>query len=90
MTPERVALKVAARQFAEREIIPHLAVWEENGALPRSLSEATAAAGVLAVGYPEQVGGDGGDLLDVLALQEGFMEAGSSGDCRMNRVRKRG
>lgn len=79
MTDEQRALRDSARRFTENEILPHLDGWEETGELPRSLHRATAAAGLLAVGYPEAVGGDGGDLLDACALQEGFMEAGASG-----------
>lgn len=79
MTDEQFALRDSARRFTENEILPHLDGWEETGELPRSLHRATAAAGLLAVGYPEAVGGDGGDLLDACALQEGFMEAGASG-----------
>ncbi len=79
MTDEQLALRDSARRFTENEILPHLDGWEETGELPRSLHRATAAAGLLAVGYPEAVGGDGGDLLDACALQEGFMEAGASG-----------
>lgn len=79
MTDEQLALRDSARRFTEKEILPHLDEWEETGELPRSLHRATAAAGLLAVGYPEAVGGDGGDLLDACALQEGFMEPGASG-----------
>ena len=79
MTDEQLALRDSARRFTENEILPHLDEREETGELPRSLHRATAAAGLLAVGYPEAVGGDGGDLLDACALQEGFMEAGASG-----------
>lgn len=79
MTDEQLALRDSARRFTEKEILPHLDGWEEAGELPRSLHRATAAAGLLAVGYPEAVGGDGGDLLDACALQEGFMEPGASG-----------
>lgn len=79
LNEERLALRESARKFTEREIIPHLEEWEESGMLPRSLHEATARAGLLGVGYPEEVGGEGGDLLDGVALQEGFMAAGASG-----------
>lgn len=79
LTAEQLALSDSARHFTENEILPHLDAWEEAGELPRSLHHATAAAGLLAVGYPEPVGGDGGDLLDACALQEGFMAAGASG-----------
>ncbi|GAA1513815.1 acyl-CoA dehydrogenase family protein [Nocardioides humi] len=76
---ERQALKESATEFARREIMPGLQEWEDAGELPRSLTEAAAKAGLLSVGYPEEVGGEGGDLLDACALQEGLMEAGASG-----------
>jgi acyl-CoA dehydrogenase len=79
LTEERKALKESAKAFAEREIMPSLQDWEDAGELPRSLTEACAKAGLLAVGYPESAGGEGGDLLDGCALQEGLMEAGASG-----------
>ena len=59
--------------------MPHLQAWEDAGELPRELHRAAAKQGLLGVGYPESVGGEGGDLLDGCALQEGFMEAGASG-----------
>ena len=79
MTAEREALKQSARTFTEREVLPHLEEWEDAGSIPRELHRAAAKQGLLAVGYPEEVGGDGGDLFDVCAVQEGFLEAGASG-----------
>jgi len=76
---EREALKQSGMEFTRREILPHLQEWEDAGELPRELQLAAAKQGVLGVGYPEAVGGEGGDLLDGCALQEGFMEAGASG-----------
>ena len=76
---EREALKESALGFARREIMPSLQEWEDAGELPRELHLATAKAGLLGVGYPESAGGEGGDLLDGCALQEGLMEAGASG-----------
>lgn len=76
---ERLALRDAGAEFTRREIVPHLQQWEDDGLLPRELHKAAAAQGLLAVGYPEEVGGEGGGLLDVCALQEGFMSKGASG-----------
>ncbi|GAA3671996.1 acyl-CoA dehydrogenase family protein [Nocardioides ginsengisoli] len=76
---ERQALKESATEFARREIMPGLQEWEDAGELPRSLTQAAAKAGLLSIGYPEAVGGEGGDLLDACALQEGLMAAGASG-----------
>lgn len=78
-TEEQLALKNSAIEFTRREVTPYLDQWERDGELPRELQKKLAAAGLLAVGVPEEVGGDGGSLLDICALQEGFMEAGWSG-----------
>lgn len=78
-TPEQRALKQSAIEFSRREVIPHLDQWERDGELPRELQKKLAHAGLLAVGVAEEVGGDGGTLLDICALQEGLMEAGWSG-----------
>jgi len=78
-SPEREALKATGAEFTRREIMPHLQEWEDAGELPRELHLAAAKQGLLGVGYPESAGGEGGDLLDACALQEGFMEAGASG-----------
>ncbi len=78
-TAEQLALKESAAGFASREIMPQLQEWEDVGMLPRDLHLRTAKAGFLGIGYAEEVGGQGGDLMDVCAAQEGFMAAGASG-----------
>lgn len=77
-TPERQALRTAVEQFTRREIVPHLPQWEDDGQLPRELHAATAKAGFLAVGYPEEVGGAGGDSLDACVVTETMLAAGGS------------
>jgi alkylation response protein AidB-like acyl-CoA dehydrogenase len=76
---EQEALRETCRRFTEREIVPHLAEWEEAQALPRELHVAAAKHGLLGVSFPEEVGGQGGGLLDSVALTESMMEAGASG-----------
>ena len=78
-TPERRALRAMTRQFVEREVLPSLEDWERAGELPRSLHERAATAGLLGVGFPEQVGGQGGDLLDTVVVTEEVLQAGGSG-----------
>lgn len=77
-SPEQEALRDSARTFTEREITPHLPDWERAKEIPRSLHQAAAKQGLLAVGIAEDVGGDGGDYLDIVALQEAMFEAGMS------------
>jgi acyl-CoA dehydrogenase len=76
---EQLALKQSAMEFTRREVTPHLDDWERAGEIPREFQKKLAAAGLIGVGVPEEVGGDGGSLLDAVAMQEGFMEAGWSG-----------
>ncbi|MFC5176411.1 acyl-CoA dehydrogenase family protein [Nocardioides taihuensis] len=78
MTSDREALKDAAREFVRREVVPHLQEWEDAGEVPRDLHRAAAKQGLLGVSFPEAVGGEGGDLLDSVAVQEAFFEAGAS------------
>jgi acyl-CoA dehydrogenase len=77
-TPERLALRQAVREFTSREIVPHLAQWEDDGEVPRSLHKAAAAAGLLGVSAPESVGGGGGDLIDNTIVTEEMLYAGAS------------
>ena len=77
-TAEQEALRESTRRFVEREVIPHLDDWEDAGEIPRSLHLAAAKAGLLGLSFPEEVGGQGGDVLDTVASQEAFFEAGGS------------
>ncbi|OBJ68024.1 acyl-CoA dehydrogenase family protein [Mycobacterium sp. 1274756.6] len=77
-TDERKALRTAARGFAEREIAPDLDAWERNGLIPAELAKKAATAGLLGVGYPEEVGGEGGSVIDAMVLAEGLMAGGAS------------
>ncbi|WP_182525279.1 acyl-CoA dehydrogenase family protein [Nocardioides dongkuii] len=77
-TPERLALREAVTRFTEREIVPHLPRWEDEGQLPRELSLAAAEAGILGVGFAEEVGGQGGDAIDTAIVTEAIIAAGGS------------
>lgn len=77
-TPERLALRRMAREFVAREIAPHMAEWETAGELPRELHRKAAAAGLLGVAFPEEVGGGGGDAIDSAIVTEELLNAGGS------------
>jgi acyl-CoA dehydrogenase len=78
-TDERRALRALAADFTRREIVPHLAGWEADGELPRSLHRRAADAGLLGLGIDEPLGGSGGDLVDVVVMTEAILEHGGSG-----------
>jgi len=77
-TAELTALRQAAAEFTRREVVPHLQEWEDAGSVPRALHRTAAAQGLLGISFPEAVGGEGGDLLGSIAVQEGCFEAGAS------------
>ena len=58
--------------------MPHLAAWERAGEVPRALHRSAAAAGLLGAGVPEEVGGSGGDLVDLTVATEALIEHGAS------------
>jgi len=77
-TAEVEALRETAREFVRREVAPYLQDWEDAGEIPRDLHAKAGAQGLLGVAFPEDVGGEGGDLADSVAMQEAFLEAGAS------------
>ncbi len=81
-TDEHRALREQARRFAAAEIAPNAHTWEEANEFPRELYRLAGKAGFLGVGYPEEVGGDGGDLSHALCAAEEIVLAGKSvGTC---------
>ena len=66
-------------RFTEEHITPYVMEWEEAGSFPRELYKTAADAGVLGVGFPEELGGGGGDLLHGLVRTEALLTCGSSG-----------
>jgi len=78
-TPERDQLRKTVRAFVEREVLPNVDEWERVGDLPRSLHLRTREAGLLGAGFPESVGGGGGDGADALTICEEMHGAGAPG-----------
>jgi acyl-CoA dehydrogenase len=77
-TEEHAALRAQARRFATEHIAPHAAKWDEDEEFPIELYRTIADAGLVGVGYPEAVGGGGGDLTHVLAVSDELVVAGTS------------
>lgn len=81
-TEEHELLRASAREFVAREVAPNIEEWEKAGDLPRSLHEQAGGAGFLGLGYPEAVGGSGGDLFHMMVfVEEIILGGGSSGLC---------
>ncbi|MBS9534636.1 acyl-CoA dehydrogenase family protein [Mycobacterium sp. M1] len=78
-TPEREDLRKTVRAFVEREIAPNIDEWERTGDLPRELHRKAADAGLLGAGFPEAVGGGGGDPADAVVICEEMHQSGAPG-----------
>jgi acyl-CoA dehydrogenase len=76
--PRGSELAKLGAEFVRREVAGRLEAWEEAGEVPRELHRAAAAQGLLGIGFPTEVGGEGGDVLDTVDLQEGMLAAGAS------------
>ena len=65
-------------KFARRNVAPDLQAWEDAQEIPRELHKAAAKQGLLGIGFPEDVGGEGGGLAESVAVTEGMMSEGAS------------
>ena len=77
-TEEHAAIRASMRRFAQTHIAPYGAEWEENEEFPVELYKTACDAKVVGIGYPESVGGQGGDLSHVLAGSDEMVIAGRS------------
>jgi acyl-CoA dehydrogenase len=79
---EHEMLRASVREFVAREIAPHVEAWERAGEVPRAVHQKAGAAGILGVGFPEELGGAGGDLFHTMVVVEEIIQGGgSSGVC---------
>lgn len=76
---EHRIFRTQIRRFVQDRLAPHVDKWEQAKEFPRTLYTAFADAGYLGVGFPEQYGGAGGDLLHVLIMTEELTRSGSPG-----------
>ena len=77
-TEEHASIRETARKFAQAHIAPQSAAWEEDEEFPAALYETCAKAGITGIGYPEAMGGQGGDLSHVIVACEELILAGRS------------
>jgi acyl-CoA dehydrogenase len=77
--PERQAVRETVRAFMAREVLPFLDRWEDDREIPRGLHQRAAEAGLLGIGFPEEVGGSGGDSIDRVVVTEEMLLSGGSG-----------
>jgi len=76
---EHEAFRDSFRRFAEREIAPHHARWEEQGYVDREVWRLAGANGFLCMTMPEVFGGAGADRLYSVVQMEELARGGYSG-----------
>ncbi len=71
--------RLSARQFIQREVLPHIGEWEEAGSFPREIYRKAGATGLLGVGHDPAYGGTGEDVFLKIAVTEEIMRSTSGG-----------
>ena len=71
LTDEQREIRTLARDFAEREIVPHAAAWDREHRFPAEVFTRLGELGLMGACVPVEHGGAGADFLSyVLALEE--------------------
>lgn len=78
LTPEQEQLKAAVRAFAEEVVAPAAADADEREEFPLEVCKRMAEIGLFGIPFPEEVGGQGGDLLSFCLCVEEIARFDSS------------
>jgi acyl-CoA dehydrogenase len=78
-SPDHEAFRASFRDFASREISPHVNDWDEAGTFPRDLYLRAAELGATDFGYQEEFSGTPGDIFFKLVLTKEDVRCGSGG-----------
>lgn len=68
---EHQAFRAVVREFAHKELAPHVEAWQAAGELPLDAVAAMAELGLFGLVFPEEWGGSGGDFTSLcIAIEE--------------------
>ena len=70
LSEEQQQIKYSVREFAEREIKPHVMEWDESQHFPDELRPQLAELGLMGVLFPEQYGGAGLGYIEYVTIIE--------------------
>ena len=70
LTPEQEALRQLARDFAQKEIAPVAAEYDEREEFPLPIYQKLGEVGILGMAFPEKYGGGGADLVSLALVTE--------------------
>jgi alkylation response protein AidB-like acyl-CoA dehydrogenase len=78
LTPEQEMVRRQARDFADKEIAPHVREWDRSEAMDRDIVRKLAEVGFLGAPLPEEYGGGGVDSVSYCLIIEELGRADSS------------
>jgi alkylation response protein AidB-like acyl-CoA dehydrogenase len=78
LSPEQELIRRTAREFCDREIVPHARAWDRAEEVDRAIVGRLAEVGFLAAALPEGVGGMGLDTISYALVVEEIGRADSS------------
>ncbi|WP_344630426.1 acyl-CoA dehydrogenase family protein [Streptomyces glaucosporus] len=70
LSEEQAAVRRLAKEFVDREIVPHAAEWDRAESIDRAVVKALGDLGFLGLTIPEEYGGSGGDHLAYCLVTE--------------------
>jgi alkylation response protein AidB-like acyl-CoA dehydrogenase len=76
---EHELLRRSIRAVVDKEIVPHVAAWEDAGRIPRELWRRLGELGWLGLEFPAEYGGGGADFLASVVLGEEMARCRSGG-----------
>jgi butyryl-CoA dehydrogenase len=78
LSPEQELIRATAREFVEREIVPHARDWDRDEEMDRGIVGRLAEVGYLGAALPEEYGGMGLDTVSYCLVTEELGRADSS------------
>ena len=78
LTEENMMFRDIVRKFAEKEFAPHVKTWEKQGEYPEEYYRKLREMGFMGLLVPEEYGGAGGTMIDLVLLCEELGRVGVS------------
>ncbi len=78
LTEEQLEMRRMLRDFADKEIRPHAAEWDEKALFPEEVIKKLGELGFLGVIFPEEYGGTGLSYVDYVTVVEELSRADAS------------
>jgi alkylation response protein AidB-like acyl-CoA dehydrogenase len=70
LSPEQAAVRRLAKEFVDREIVPHATEWDRSESVDRGIVKKLGDLGFLGLTISEEYGGSGGDHLAYVLITE--------------------